>query len=120
MGKVIVVGGGAAGLMAAYAAAANGHSVIILERNEKCGKKIYITGKGRCNLTNACDEEDFFDKIVTNSKFMYSSFYSFSNHMAIDLFQNELKLPVKIERGNRVFPESDKASDVTAALLRGL
>lgn len=120
MSKVIVVGGGAAGLMAAYAAAANGHSVIILERNEKCGKKIYITGKGRCNLTNACDEEDFFDKIVTNSKFMYSSFYSFSNHMAIDLFQNELKLPVKIERGNRIFPESDKASDVTAALLRGL
>lgn len=120
MSKVIVVGGGAAGLMAAYSAASIGHSVTIIERNEKCGKKIYITGKGRCNLTNVCDAKDFFDKIVTNSKFMYSSFYSFSNHMTMELFQDELGLTIKTERGGRVFPASDKASDVTASLLRGL
>lgn len=120
MSKVIVVGGGAAGLMAAYSAAYNGHAVTLIERNEKCGKKIYITGKGRCNLTNTCDEEEYFDKIVSNSKFMYSSFYCFTNHMTMELFRDELGLAIKTERGGRVFPQSDKASDVTAALLRGL
>jgi len=120
LSDVIIIGGGAAGLMAAYSASISGHKVTIIERNEKCGKKIYITGKGRCNLTNACDYEDFFDHVVTNSKFMYSPFYSFTNTQVIDLFSKELNMPVKIERGERAFPVSDKASDVTKALLNAL
>lgn len=118
--KVIVVGGGAAGLMAAYSASQAGHFVTLLERNEKLGKKIYITGKGRCNMTNACAIEDYFDKIISNKKFMYSSLYSFTNHQTMDLFRDTFNLPIKIERGNRVFPESDKASDVTKSLEKAL
>lgn len=119
MSQVIVVGGGAAGMMAAYASAASGHQVILLERNEKLGKKVYITGKGRCNVTNIADREQFFQNIVTNSKFLYSSIYQFDNQ-AMMSFLEEYGCPVKTERGGRVFPVSDHASDVTGALQRAL
>lgn len=119
MSQVIVVGGGAAGMMAAYASAAAGHQVVLLERNEKLGKKIYITGKGRCNVTNSADQELFFRNVVTNSKFLYSSIYQF-DHQAMISFLEEYGCPVKTERGGRVFPVSDHASDVTAALQRAL
>lgn len=117
MSEIIVIGGGAAGLMAAYAAADHGANVRILEKNEKFGKKIYITGKGRCNFTNACDREEFFPHLVSNPKFMYSAFYGFDNQNVMDLFARE-GMPYKIERGDRVFPRSDHASDVTATLVR--
>lgn len=84
MSKVIVIGGGAAGMMAAVQAAAKGHNVLLLEKNEKLGKKLYITGKGRCNITNACDTEDLFKHVQRGSKFLYSAFYSFSNVQVID------------------------------------
>ena len=113
--KVIVVGGGAAGMMAAIAAAEQGHKVEILEQNEKLGKKIYITGKGRCNVTNACDLEEFFTNIVSNEKFLYSSIYQYDNHEVMDFFEAN-GCPLKVERGNRVFPVSDHASDITKAL----
>ena len=109
-------------MAAAVSGAKNGHQVHIYEKNEKLGKKIYITGKGRCNVTNACDIEDLFANMVTNGKFMYSSFYGFTNQDVMKLLE-DAGCPLKIERGNRVFPVSDKASDVTAAfsrLLRGL
>lgn len=112
---VLVVGAGAAGMMAAINAGRKGASVCLVEKNEKPGKKIYITGKGRCNVTNACDTEDLFQNMVSNPKFMYSSFYAFTNWDAIDFFEN-LGMPTKIERGNRVFPVSDKSSDVIRAL----
>lgn len=115
MSKVIIVGGGAAGMMAAVFAARNEKEVIILEQNEKLGKKLFITGKGRCNFTNACDTEDLFQHVVTNSKFLYSAFYSFSNQMVMDFFE-EIGLPYKVERGNRVFPVSDHSSDVIRVL----
>lgn len=120
MGKVIVIGAGAAGMMAAYGAALNKHEVIIYEKNEKCGKKIYITGKGRCNLTNACDAEEFFERIVTNSKFMYSSYYTMTNYQTMELFSDVFGLDIKTERGNRVFPLSDKSSDVINCIVRTL
>ncbi len=113
--KVAVIGGGASGLMAAYAAAKNGNKVTVFEKNEKCGKKIYITGKGRCNVTNACPPYEFLKNVVTNSKFLTGAIYSFSpDDMFLLLEEGGLKL--KIERGNRVFPVSDKASDVTKCL----
>lgn len=119
MSKVIVVGGGAAGMMAAIASAECGHSVTLLEQNEKLGKKIYITGKGRCNLTNASDLENVFSNIVTNPKFLYSAIYGFDNQSSMDFFeQNGLK--IKVERGNRVFPVSDHASDVIKTLEKCL
>lgn len=115
MSKVIVVGGGAAGMMAAIAAAQKGHRVTLLERNEKLGKKVFITGKGRCNLTNASDMEQLFENIVTNRKFLYSALYGFDNHACMEFFEeNGLKL--KVERGNRVFPFSDHSSDVIKTL----
>lgn len=115
MKKIIVVGGGAAGMMAAISASHNGNDVTIIEHNEKLGKKVFITGKGRCNVTNAGDTEDIINNIVTNKKFMYSALYTFSNYMLMDLLEkNGLKL--KIERGNRVFPETDKSSDVISTL----
>ena len=117
MSHVIVVGGGAAGMFAAIAAAKNGHQVTLYEKNEKLGKKIFITGKGRCNITNAADMEELFDAVVTNSKFLYSSFYGYTNQNAIDFFE-DAGVPVKIERGNRVFPISDHSSDVIRALER--
>lgn len=117
--KVIVVGGGAAGMMAAIFAARNNNSVILFEKNEKLGKKVYITGKGRCNVTNACDDDQFFENVVTNKKFMYSSYYGFTSSQVMELFE-ELRCPLKIERGNRVFPVSDHSSDVIGALKREL
>ena len=117
MSHVIVVGGGAAGMFAAIAAAKNGHQVTLYEKNEKLGKKIFITGKGRCNITNAADMEELFDAVVTNSKFLYSSFYGYTNQNVIDFFE-DAGVPVKIERGNRVFPISDHSSDDIRALER--
>lgn len=115
MKKIIVIGGGAAGMMAAAAAAKQGGKVILYEKNEKLGKKLFITGKGRCNLTNACDMETLFDSVVTNSKFLYSAFYGFDNQMTIRFFE-EAGCRTKIERGERVFPVSDHSSDVIKAL----
>lgn len=117
MSKVIIVGGGAAGMMAALAASDNGNKVCLYEKNEKTGKKIYITGKGRCNVTNASDMDEVFKSIVTNPKFMYSAFYTMTNDMIMDMFRSELGVALKVERGNRVFPESDKSSDIIAGLL---
>lgn len=119
MSKVIVIGGGAAGMMAAIAAQENGHKVVLLEKNEKLGKKIYITGKGRCNVTNACEMEDFFKNVVRNPKFLYSACYSFDQYAVMRLLEEE-GCKVKIERGERVFPVSDHASDVINALKRRL
>lgn len=119
MSKILIIGGGAAGMMAAISAAQCGHDVHLYEKNEKLGKKIYITGKGRCNVTNACDVEDLFNNIVTNSKFMYSSIYTFDNNM-IQAFFEEEGCPLKIERGNRVFPVSDKSYDIINALERAM
>lgn len=115
MSDVVVIGGGAAGMMAAITAAKNGKNVTLIEQNEKLGKKLFITGKGRCNFTNACDIEALFQNVVTNPKFLYSAFYSFSNEMVMDFFK-ELGLSYKIERGNRVFPLSDHSSDVIKVL----
>ena len=117
--NVIVIGAGAAGLMAAVTAAENGHKVTVLEKTEKAGKKIYITGKGRCNLTNDCATEDFFGYVARNHKFLYSAVYGFDHEMVKDFFEKN-GCPVKVERGGRVFPVSDHASDVTAALVRRL
>ena len=117
--RIIVVGGGAAGMMAALSAKNADTRVILLEKNEKLGKKLFITGKGRCNITNAGDTEDLFNSIVTNRKFMFSSFNGFSNYDTLGFF-DELGLQIKIERGNRVFPESDHSSDVIGALNREL
>ncbi len=119
MSQVIIIGGGAAGMMAAIAAARTGHKVRIYEKNEKLGKKIYITGKGRCNVTNACDTEELFGSVVHNAKFLYSSFYGFTNTDVMDLVE-QYGCPLKTERGNRVFPVSDKSSDVIHALTVAL
>jgi predicted Rossmann fold flavoprotein len=115
MHKVIVVGGGAAGMMAAIQSAKKGNQVLLFEKNERLGKKLFITGKGRCNVTNGCDIEELFGKVVTNHRFLYSSFYSFTNQDAIDFFE-ELGVPLKRERGDRIFPVSDHSSDVIRAL----
>ena len=114
-----VIGGGAAGMMAAAAAAENGRLVILLEKNEKLGKKIYITGKGRCNVTNACGQDKFFENIVSNPKFLYSAFHTFDNKRLKTFLENN-GCHLKEERGERVFPVSDHASDVTAAFERFL
>ena len=116
---VAVVGGGAAGMMAAIVAARNGHKVQLFEKNEKLGKKVYITGKGRCNITNAADLEQIFANVVTNRKFLYSAFYGFDNQQTIQFFE-ELGVRTKIERGERVFPVSDKSSDVIQGMQREL
>ena len=117
MGKVVVIGGGAAGLMAAYAAGSQGAQVTLLERNEKLGKKIYITGKGRCNLTNDCPPDEFLENVVRGEKFLTGALWSFSPEDMMSLCER-FSLPVKVERGNRVFPVSDHASDVTKMLER--
>ncbi len=119
MKKVIVIGGGAAGMMAAYQAAVGGNTVTLLEQNEKLGKKLFITGKGRCNLTNAGEMEELFANVMSNRKFLYSAFYGFDNEQVIAFFE-EQGLPTKVERGNRVFPQSDHSSDVIAAMKRAL
>lgn len=113
--KILVVGGGAAGMMAAVAAAENGNEVTLLEKNEKLGKKIYITGKGRCNFTNACDAGELMEHVVTNPKFLYGAFRRFDNTAVMDFFQLH-GMEYKIERGNRAFPVSDHSSDVIRTL----
>lgn len=115
MKKVVVIGAGASGLMAAYAAAERGNSVTVLERNEKAGKKIYITGKGRCNVTNAVPPDIFLENVVHNAKFLRGCIYSFPPERLMRFFE-EHGLRLKVERGNRVFPASDHASDVTKCL----
>lgn len=117
MSKVLVIGGGAAGMMAAVFAARNGHDVHVYEKNEKLGKKLFITGKGRCNVTNAGDMDDLFQAVTSNPKFLYSAFYGFTNEQVMEFFE-ELGVPLKIERGNRVFPVSDHSSDVIGGLLK--
>ena len=119
MSDVIVIGGGAAGMMAAIAAARKGHKVTLLEKNEKLGKKLFITGKGRCNVTNAADMDVLFQNVCTNEKFLYSAFYGFDNIQVCDLLE-QAGCPLKTERGDRVFPVSDHSSDVIAALQREL
>ncbi len=116
--RIIVIGGGASGMMAAGTAAECGKNVMLIEQNKVLGKKLLITGKGRCNITNACDEvEDLLCNVVTNKRFLYSAFYTFDNHSTIDFFENH-GVKTKVERGARVFPVSDKSSDVAAALRR--
>lgn len=117
MSSVIVIGGGAAGMMAAYAAAERGHKVLLIEKNEKLGKKLFITGKGRCNVTNACEQDKLFESIVSNPKFLYSAFYDFDNKQMMELLE-KAGCPLKVERGERVFPVSDHSSDIIAALER--
>ena len=119
MSKVLVIGGGAAGMFAAVFAARNGNEVHLFEKNEKLGKKLFITGKGRCNITNASDMDTLFASVVSNSKFLYSSFYGYTNQDVIDFFE-EIGVKTKIERGNRVFPLSDHSSDVISGLTREL
>ncbi|MBQ0000328.1 MAG: NAD(P)/FAD-dependent oxidoreductase, partial [Clostridiales bacterium] len=113
MSKVAIVGGGPAGMLASIilAESEKGHEVHLYEKNEKLGKKLFITGKGRCNVTNACDVEELFKAVMTNPKFLYSAFYTFDNHQMMD-FMEQSGVPLKVERGNRVFPESDHSSDV--------
>ncbi len=119
MSRIVIVGGGAAGMYAALIGAEKGHQIDLYEKNEKLGKKLYITGKGRCNLTNACDRETLLGSVISNPRFMYSSFYGHGNQDTMALFER-IGLSIKTERGNRVFPASDKSSDVIKALEREL
>lgn len=119
MSKAVIIGGGAAGMAAAIGASQCGHQVVLYEKNEKLGKKIYITGKGRCNVTNACDTEELFSYMVRNGKFLYSAIYGFTNFDMMDLLE-ACGCRLKTERGGRVFPVSDKSSDVIFALERKL
>lgn len=119
MSKVLIVGGGAAGMMAAVFSALKGHQTVLYEKNEKLGKKIFITGKGRCNLTNACETEELFQSVVSNPRFMYSAFHGFSNQDTMEFFRR-LGLEIKVERGQRVFPVSDHSSDVIRSLTQEL
>ncbi len=115
--RVAVIGGGAAGQLAAIKAAENGHGVTIFERNEKLGKKLFITGKGRCNVTNAADREGFFRHVVRNPRFLYSAYAHFDSAAIMSLIETA-GVPLKIERGQRVFPASDHSSDILKALER--
>ena len=117
MAEVLIIGCGAAGMAAAVFAGEAGHHVRIFEKNEKLGKKLFITGKGRCNFTNACDMEEYFHNVVSNPKFLYSAFYSFTNEQAIDFFER-LGVRTKVERGNRAFPASDHSSDIIRGMER--
>ena len=117
--SVAVIGGGAAGQMAAIAAAQNGHQVTLLEKNEKLGKKLYITGKGRCNVTNDCGRDGFFSSVIRNPRFLYSAYAAFDERDMMAFLEGH-GCPVKVERGQRVFPSSDKSSDVQKALDRAL
>ena len=119
MSRVLIVGGGAAGMLASIFAARQGHEVHVYEKNEKLGKKLYITGKGRCNLTNACEMDTLFDSVRTNTRFLYSAFYGFTNQDAMQFFEEE-GLRLKTERGERVFPASDKSVDVLDTLRRSM
>ena len=115
MAEILVIGGGAAGMMAAVFAARAGAEVTLLEKNEKLGKKVYITGKGRCNLTNDCDLDEFLAQVPRNPRFLYSALSFFSSRDMMALME-ENGCPVTVQRGRRVFPTSEKASDVTKAL----
>ena len=119
MYDLIVIGGGPAGMLGAATAGANGLKVLLLEKNEKLGKKLYLTGKGRCNVTNNGDFDDFLSNIVTNPKFLYSALSTFDNRRLIGLLES-LGVRIKVERGNRVFPLSDKSSDIIKALQHHL
>ncbi len=120
MAKVVVIGGGAGGMLCGIIAARHGHTVSIYEKNDKLGRKLFITGKGRCNLTNASENpEEFLDQMTSNKKFLYRSFYQFSNQDVMDFFV-ELGVPLKTERGGRVFPVSDRAGDIIGALEKEL
>ncbi|MGN0771808.1 MAG: NAD(P)/FAD-dependent oxidoreductase [Christensenellales bacterium] len=112
--RVVVIGGGAAGIFCAGLVAESGNECILLEKNERIGKKLYITGKGRCNITNSCSPREFLDNVVTNAKFLTSAIYKFSPQSTIEFLESH-GVPVKTERGNRVFPCSDKANDVISA-----
>ena len=119
MSKILIIGGGDAGMMTGVYLARAGHEVHILEKNEKLGKKVYITGKGRCNVTNNCDTEELFRAVMSNPKFLYSAFYSFTPQDVMEFFE-EAGVPLKTERGNRVFPVSDHSSDIIRGLEREL
>lgn len=119
MGKVIIIGGGAAGMFCGVHAGRAGHQVHIYEKNEKLGKKLFITGKGRCNVTNNCAVEELFPAVMSNSKFLYSAFYTYNSQDVMDFFE-EAEVSLKTERGNRVFPCSDHSSDIIRALEREL
>ena len=119
MSRVLIVGGGAAGMLASIFAARRGLEVHVFEKNEKLGKKLYITGKGRCNLTNACGMDALFDSVRTNSRFLYSAFYGFTNQDTMNFFEQE-GLALKVERGDRVFPVSDRSADVLDTLRRSM
>ncbi len=112
--KTVVIGGGPAGLISAYFSALGGNDTVLIEKNEKLGKKLYITGKGRCNVTNDCTEEEFLENVVSNPKFLTGAIYRFSPDAFMSFL--EKKVPLKTERGNRVYPLSDKASDITKCL----
>ena len=119
MSEIIIVGGGAAGMMAAIAAADQGHQVTILEKNEKLGKKVFITGKGRCNITNDSDVENLLQHTIRNPRFLYSAFYTFDSSRMMEFLESE-GLRIKTERGNRVFPQSDHSSDVIRTLEKAM
>lgn len=119
MAEIVIIGGGAAGMMAAIAASDVGHNVILIEKNEKLGKKLFITGKGRCNVTNACETTDFFSNVLEHAKFLYSAVYGFDHNAVMDFFERA-GCPLKVERGQRVFPKSDHSSDIIKALERTL
>lgn len=115
MSNIVVIGAGPAGMMAAITAAKAGNQVTLLEKNEKIGKKLFITGKGRCNVTNACETEELFSNVMEHDKFLYSAIYGFDNQAVMQFFE-EAGCKLKIERGQRVFPESDHSSDIIRAL----
>ena len=114
MKNIIVVGGGPSGMISAVIAAKEGKNVTLIEKNEKLGKKLFITGKGRCNVTNSTDIEGLINNIPTNSSFLYSAFNNFSSQDLMNLIEG-MGVKLKIERGNRIFPESDKSSDIIKA-----
>ncbi|WP_414698606.1 NAD(P)/FAD-dependent oxidoreductase [Peptacetobacter sp. AB845] len=117
MKKVVIIGAGPAGMTAAYSASKNGIDVVLVEKNERVGRKLLITGKGRCNITNNCEVEELIANVNTNGKFLYSAFYTFTNDAVMEMFES-LGVRLKTERGNRVFPESDRAMDVVDAMAR--
>ena len=117
MRRVAVIGGGAAGMMAAIAAAENGARVMLIERNDRLGKKLRITGKGRCNVTNDCDTREFLEHVPTNPRFLYSALDCFSTEDTKSFFES-CGVPLKVERGRRVFPVSDRAEDIVAAMVK--
>ena len=119
MSKILIIGGGAAGMMAGIHAGRKGHEVYLLEKNEKLGKKLFITGKGRCNVTNDCETEELFPAVMSNARFLYSAFYSYTNRDVCAFFE-ELGVPLKVERGGRVFPVSDHSSDIIRGMEREL